>query len=101
MRQVSGEMGSVVAGAIFFGLVGTLVASASNQQAADARRADFESKGLQEVDLAPGTQARGAIFFLPPAGVGAFDTAVLEWRAFLGGTPVRVPLTGLAYEPPR
>jgi hypothetical protein len=105
LRATESTAGAGIAGAAFFGVFGALAATAAatsaNQEAADARRLDFERKGLPEVELPPGQEQRGVLFFVPPDGTPAFDAAVLAFRPRSGALPISVGLSGLGYRPAR
>lgn len=97
------EEGSVIGATIAFGIVGAMVAQSAEDDAKAARRADYEQKSLPQVELAPGVSKHGFLWFLPPRGTPAFNTADLSIRFIDPATGsdwrVTIPLKGLSFEP--
>ena len=97
-----GESGSVVGSALAFGIIGALAASSAEENARNARTADYREKAFKDATLAQNDSTHGFVFFIPPKGTEPFDRAMLRVRFIDFDTAtskiVQVPVNGLAYE---
>jgi len=112
MRQTSnaGISAGVVGAALIGAPVGLLAWAAlsaterhENRSGAEAVRRNEGSFLLQEGEVAPGAEARGYVFFVPPAGVRRFNEGTLRVPLQSAGATapitIDVPLTGLGFIP--
>lgn len=107
MQEGAGVAGASFAGALLLGVPGALLGSAvvrgGNRAAAESMRRDQGSRALQDGEIAPGTEAQGYIFFLPPPAVRRFDAGTLRVPTLRAGAvapnAIEIALTGLGYLP--
>ncbi len=97
------ENGSVVGPALAFGIIGYMVASGAEDDAKQARVADYDAKSFRSKSLAKNQSTHGFVFFIPPPGSGAFEEATLSVffvdEQAATTEEIQVPLTQLGFEP--
>jgi hypothetical protein len=104
-REGEGVGAAYYAGAALLGLPGGLIAGAAarqtNQRAVEQVRSRFEEIALRDTVIAPGGEASGIVFYMPPAATPSFSEARIEVTLHPVGSvaPVQIDLTasGLAY----
>lgn len=97
-----GEKGSVAGATIAFGLIGYLASANAEDNARAARLEDYRSKTFSEARLASGNSAHGVVFFIPPPGTKAFDSATFSVRFVdaedATSRTIELPLTNLDFK---